>query len=79
LRRRRERLVGDDDVYEVATIDHGQRVGYAGDRPVETARNGVLRVGTHSRFGFGEVRVRPADDVSVPSDDTEAAGEGGVV
>jgi hypothetical protein len=78
LRRRTERLVGDDDVYEVATVDHGQRVGYAGDRPVETARNGVLRVGTHSRFGFGELRVRPADDIGVP-DDASAAGDGGVV
>jgi len=40
-------------------IDHGQVVGYAGDRPVETAINGIQRVGTHAKFGFGEFRVRP--------------------
>lgn len=62
LRRRTERLVGGDDVYALATIDHGQLVGYDGSRPVETAKNGVLRIGTHSRFGFGELRVRPAGD-----------------
>lgn len=62
LRRRPARLVDGEDVYEVATIDHGQVVGYAGDRPIETAKNGVLRVGTHSRFGFGELRVRPAGE-----------------
>ncbi len=62
LRRRTTRLVDGDDVYDVETIDHGQVVGYAGDAPGETARNGVVRVGTHSRFGFGEFRVRPAGD-----------------
>jgi hypothetical protein len=74
LRRRTERLVGDEETYELATIDHGQRVGYAGDRPVQTARNGLRRVGTHSRFGFGELRVRPADDLGVPDDATETSG-----
>jgi len=29
---------------------------------VSTARNGVCRVGTHSKFGFGEFRLRPAGD-----------------
>jgi hypothetical protein len=62
LRRRAERLVDGDEVYALATIDHGQLVGYDGSRPVETAKNGVLRIGTHSRFGFGELRVRPASD-----------------
>ena len=67
LRRRTERLVDGDDVYELATVDHGQLAGYAGSEPVKTAKNGVCRVGTHSRFGFGELRVRPASDDRVPS------------
>lgn len=66
LRRRAERLVDDGDVYDLATIDHGQLVGYDGSEPVQTAKNAVLRVGTHSRFGFGELRVRPASDDRVP-------------
>jgi hypothetical protein len=61
-------------VYELATIDHGQIVGYDGSRPVETAKNGVLRVGTHSRFGFGEIRVRPVSDDRVPERSPEFAG-----
>ncbi|WP_302080579.1 hypothetical protein [Salinibaculum rarum] len=59
LRRRTTRLVDGSASYAVETVDHGQVVGYAGDDPVATALNGVLRVGTHSRFGFGELRVRP--------------------
>ena len=74
LRRRTERLVDDDEVYELATIDHGQIVGYDGARPIETAKNGVLRVGTHSRFGFGEIRVRPVSDDRVPERSPEFAG-----
>ncbi|WP_138006997.1 hypothetical protein [Halalkalirubrum salinum] len=62
LRRRAERLAADGSVYEIETIDHGQRVGYAGDAPIETAKNGVLRIGTHARYGFGELWVRPASD-----------------
>ncbi len=62
LRRRAERLVVDGEVYGLETVDHGQIVGYAGNDPVGTARNGVLRVGSHSRFGFGELRIRPASD-----------------
>ncbi|GAA0539088.1 hypothetical protein ABNG02_14425 [Halorubrum ejinorense] len=65
LRRREERLVG-ETAYELATVDHGQLVGYAGDDPIQTAKNGVLRVGTHARFGFGELRVRPASHDRVP-------------
>lgn len=75
LRRRREQLVVDNDTYDVQTIDHGQLVGYAGDRPIETARNGVLRVGTHSRYGFGELRVRPARDDRVPDGKASAGGD----
>jgi hypothetical protein len=66
LRRRVTRLVTGSDVFEVATVDHGQVVSYVGDEPVATARNGVERVGTHSRFGFGEFRLRPAEDDRVP-------------
>jgi len=62
LRRRQEQLVVGDDVFDVATIDHGQRVSYAGTEPVSTAKNGIRRVGTHSKFGFGEFRLRPAGD-----------------
>jgi len=67
LRRRDTRFVDGVDVYDVATVDHGQVVGYAGDDPVSTAVNGVLRVGTHSRFGFGEFRVRSASSDRVPA------------
>ncbi len=66
LRRRTERIASDGDLYEVACIDHGQVVGYAGSESVTTAKNGVLRVGTHSRYGFGEFRVRPVSDDRVP-------------
>lgn len=61
LRRRSSRLVDGEETYEIAVVDRGQVVAYAGDRPVETAVNGVLRVGTHSQVGFGEFRVWPAD------------------
>jgi len=68
LRRRETRLVDGGDAYRVETVDHGQVVGYAGSDPVTTAQNGVLRVGTHSKYGFGEFRVRPAgDDRVVPA------------
>lgn len=66
LRRRTTRVVTGDEVHEVATVDHGQVVGYAGDRPVETAVNGVVRVGTHAKYGFGEFRLRPAGADRVP-------------
>lgn len=65
LRRREERLAG-EPAYELATIDHGQLVGYAGNDPIQTAKNGVIRVGTHARFGFGELRIRPASHDRVP-------------
>lgn len=67
LRRRTTRLVAGDDVHEVAAIDHGQIVEYAGDRPVATAKNAVRRVGTHSKYGFGELRLRPGDADRVPA------------
>jgi hypothetical protein len=66
LRQRREQLAADGETYALDVIDHGQLVGYAGDDVVGTARNSVLRVGTHSRYGYGEFRVRPASDDRVP-------------
>jgi hypothetical protein len=35
-------------------------VGHDEDRPVETAISGPTRVGTHSKCGFGALRVKPA-------------------
>ena len=68
LRRRETRLVDGDEAYTLQTVDHGQVVGYAGSDPVTTGRNGVMRVGTHAKYGFGEFRVRPAgDDRVVPA------------
>ncbi|AXR79898.1 hypothetical protein [Natrarchaeobaculum sulfurireducens] len=65
LRLREERLVSDGETYSLETVDHGQLVGYAGDTPIQTAKNGVRRVGTHAKFGFGEFRVWPATDERV--------------
>jgi hypothetical protein len=67
LRRRETRLIDGGDAYRVETVDHGQVVGYAGSDPVTTAQNGVLRVGTHAKYGFGEFRVRPAGESRVES------------
>jgi hypothetical protein len=66
LRRRTTRLVKSTDCYELETVDHGQVVRYTGDDPVQTARNGIRRVGTHSKFGFGEFRLRPVTGDRVP-------------
>jgi hypothetical protein len=74
IRRRETQLVDGEETYAVQTVDHGQVVRYVGDDPVETAKNGVLRVGTHSRFGFGEFRVRPAGESRVPERGAAAAG-----
>ena len=72
LRRRQEQLIVGEDVFELETVDHGQRVRFTGCDPVSTARNGVLRVGSHSKFGFGEFRLRPtADDRVTWSDAPE--------
>jgi hypothetical protein len=37
-------------------------VKYLGDQPVETAKNGLMRVRSHSRYGFGELRVKPLNE-----------------
>lgn len=58
LRVREEKLVEQREVFELVAVDHGQVIGYNGDRPVETAKNGLFGVGSHSRYGFGEIRVK---------------------
>lgn len=78
LRRRETRLVNGDVSYSVETVDHGQVVEYVGDDVVRTAKNGVMRVGTHSRFGFGEFRVRPSGADRVPERAAVALDGGGV-
>lgn len=59
LRRRDEKIVEQRDGYDLEVIDHGQVVGYGGSEPVETAKSGILGIGTHSKYGFGELRVKP--------------------
>ena len=75
LRRREERLIAGETIHELGCVDHGQVVGYAGNDPVATAKNGVLRVGTHSRYGYGELRVRPAGESRVPERGVQAGGD----
>ncbi|WP_144925182.1 hypothetical protein [Halorubrum salsamenti] len=75
VRRRETRVVDDGHVYVVNTIDHGQVVPYTSSDPVRTAMNGVLRVGTHSKYGFGEFRVRPAGEGRVPGRAETRGGE----
>ena len=69
LREREEKLLAGGQVYRLRTVDYGQIVGYAGDRPLETARNGLLRVGSHAKYGFGEFRLRPVDSDTRPPDE----------
>lgn len=61
LRERSEAIVEQRERHDLTVIDHGQTVGYGGDTPVQTAKNGVARIGTHSKYGFGEFVVWPAD------------------
>ena len=68
LRFREEKILEQREVYRLQTVDHGQVVKYLGDRPAETAKNGLLRVGTHSRYGFGELRLKPLDEQYQESD-----------
>lgn len=62
LRLRRVKILEQREVFESETIDQGQVVHYGGDRPIETARNGLTRIGTHSRYGFGELGVICIDE-----------------
>ena len=61
LRLRDEKILEQREVFNLVTVDHEQVVKYLGDRPTETAKNGLTRVGSHSRYGFGELRVKPLD------------------
>ncbi|WP_436908988.1 hypothetical protein [Halosimplex marinum] len=61
LREREEKILEQREVYRLQTVDYGQVVAYEGDRPVETAKSGLLRVGSHSKYGFGELRVKPVE------------------
>ena len=61
LRERTEKIRAQREVYRLQTVDHGQVVEYEGERPIETAKSGLRRVGTHSKYGFGELRVEPID------------------
>ena len=64
LREREEKIVEQRETYRLQTVDHGQVTVYEGNRPLKTAKSGILRVGTHSKHGFGEFRVRPTDSLS---------------
>ena len=62
LRTRDEKILDQCEVYQLKTVDHGQVVTYCGDRPIETVKNGLRRMGSHSRYGFGELRLKPLVD-----------------
>lgn len=68
LRVREEKILEQREVFDLVTIDHGQVVEYRGDRPVETAKNGITRIGAHSRYGFGELHVKPDSSYSRTTD-----------
>lgn len=57
-RRRTEVIVKNRDRYTLETVDHGQVTRYEGNDPVSTAVNGVTRIGTHKKYGFGEFMIR---------------------
>lgn len=61
LRLRQEKILEQREVFDLRTVDHGQIMRYCGDRPIETAKNSLTRVGSHSQYGFGELRVKPID------------------
>jgi hypothetical protein len=61
LREREEKVLEQREAYKLQTVDHGQVVAYEADRPVKTAKSGISRVGSHSKYGFGELRVKPVE------------------
>jgi hypothetical protein len=71
LRLREEKLIEQREAFRLETVDHGQVVKYLGDRPVETTKNGLKRVGSHSRYGFGELRLKPLGEQYQESDKKE--------
>jgi len=64
LRRREEKIAEERELYDLTVVDHGQVVGYGGSEPIKTAKKGIRRIGTHSKYGFGELRVIPVDEES---------------
>jgi len=58
-RTRQDIIVDQREQYELEVVDYGQVTKYCGNRPTETARNGVSRIGSHSKYGYGEFMVRP--------------------
>jgi hypothetical protein len=39
-------------------VDYGRVVKHLGSRSIEAAKNGPVRVGSHSWYGFGELQVK---------------------
>lgn len=74
IRHRVEKIVEGKDIYELETVDHGTGIKYGGDRPIRTALNGIRRIGTHSKYGFGELRIRPAQSTQGGDSGTERSG-----
>lgn len=68
-RRRHERIYEQNNAYDVTVVDHGQITRYEGHMPTKTAKNGIARVGPHSKYGFGELWMRPAKSRSINSGD----------
>lgn len=64
LREREGQILLDERTHKLQTVDHGQVVEYTGDRPIETAKSGIHRIGSHSKYGFGELQVIPIEDDS---------------
>ena len=61
LREREEQIRLDKSTHQLQTVDHGQVVEYTCDQPVGTAKNGIRRIGSHSKYGFGELQLIPVD------------------
>lgn len=59
LRRRTELIMDQNEAFDLTTVDHGQVVGHDGQRLIETAKNGLTRIGSHAKYGFGEYRLIP--------------------
>jgi hypothetical protein len=51
LRLREEEILEQHEVLQLETVGHSYVVKYLGDRPPETANNGLQRVGSRSRCG----------------------------
>ncbi|MDL0118813.1 hypothetical protein PNQ29_03520 [Halobacterium salinarum] len=74
LREREEQVLEQLEVYALQAVDHGQVVEYTGNRPIQTAKNGILRIGSHSKYGFGELRVTPVETSNSQNQEREATG-----